>query len=158
MTRSPRTRQDLESDAADAVLTASRALLAVALRSVLAASVDVTVAQHRVLVILASHGPQTVSDLAAHLGVDQSNASRHCARLHRAGLVDRRPSPEDGRAVEIAITRAGAAVVAEVTAARHAEIAAVLTQMELADVEATVRALTAFNAAAEELSDDAWMT
>ncbi|MDF1601939.1 MarR family transcriptional regulator [Nocardioides sp. YIM 152315] len=158
MTRSPRTREDLESDAADAVLTASRALLAVALRSVQSASVDVTVAQHRVLVILASQGPQSVGDLATHLGVDQSNASRHCTRLHRAALVDRRPSPDDGRAVEIAITRAGAAVVAEVTAARHAEITTVLSQMESADVDATVRGLTAFNAAAEELSDDAWLT
>jgi len=37
-----------------------------------------------------SNGERCVGDLAAHLGLGQSNMSQHLSRLHAAGLVSRR--------------------------------------------------------------------
>src|ERR1700761_6748333 len=49
----------------DAVLTASRTLVAVATRSLGAAAEHTTIAQYRMLVVLASRGPQRIVGLAA---------------------------------------------------------------------------------------------
>ena len=48
----------VDEAAVDAVLTASRALVAVATMSLGAAAEDTTIAQYRALVVLASRGPQ----------------------------------------------------------------------------------------------------
>ena len=52
----------------DAVLGSSRALVAVAARSLANVAEDVTLAQYRLLVELASRGPQRLADLATALG------------------------------------------------------------------------------------------
>ena len=71
----------------DAVLGASRALVAVAARSLATVADDVTLAQYRVLIELASRGPQRLADLATALSVDRSTATRMCDRLVRKRLV-----------------------------------------------------------------------
>ena len=73
----------------DAVLTASRTLVAVVTSSLGAAAEDTTLAQYRALVVLASRGPQRVSDLARALDVTPSTAGRMCDRLVRKGLIRR---------------------------------------------------------------------
>ena len=78
--------------AVDAVLTASRTLVAVATQSLGAAAEDTTIAQYRALVVLASRGPQRMTDLAAALGVTPSTAGRMCDRLLRKGLIRRTAS------------------------------------------------------------------
>src|ERR1700749_3085160 len=65
----------------DAVLTASRTLVAVATRSLGAAAEHTTIAQYRMLVVLASRGPQRMVDLAAALDVAPSTAGRMTDRL-----------------------------------------------------------------------------
>ena len=55
-------------DLVDAVLGASRALVAVAARSLADLAEDVTLAQYRALVELAARGPQRPADLAARWG------------------------------------------------------------------------------------------
>ena len=67
----------------DAVLTASRSLIAVATRSLGAAAEETTIAQYRALVVLASRGPQRMVDLAGALEVTPSTAGRMCDRLVR---------------------------------------------------------------------------
>ena len=64
----------------DAVIGASRALVAIAARSLGAAGQDVTLPQYRALVVLASRGPQRVIDLAGFLDVNASTATRMCDR------------------------------------------------------------------------------
>ena len=54
--------------AVEAVLTASRAMIAVATRSLGAAAEETTIAQYRALVVLASRGPQRMVDLAGRAG------------------------------------------------------------------------------------------
>src|ERR1700728_3945327 len=88
----------------DAVLAASRAIVALSVRSLLAVSEDVTLTQYRTLVVLASRGPQTVAALAEELGVTPPTASRMCDRLVRDGLVSRTEDREDRRRVSLVLT------------------------------------------------------
>ena len=90
--------------AVDAVLTASRSLVAVATRSLGAAAEETTIAQYRALVVLASRGPRRMADLAEALDVAPSTAGRMCDRLVRKGLVRRHRAPGDRRAVLVSVT------------------------------------------------------
>ena len=143
-------------DLADAFLTASRALIGLAVRSIEAAPVDVTVAQHRVLVLLAARGELTIGDLADGLGVNPSNATRYCDRLQRLELVHRARSVEDGRMVRVGLTQEGQALVTAVTERRRQEVDEVLERMTGPDAIRVVAALRAFNRAAGEVEDRDW--
>jgi hypothetical protein len=90
----------------DAVLTASRVLVAIAARSLADVGDEVTLTQYRSLVVLASRGPQSVAALADELGVTPSTVSRLCDRLVRKRLVRRREDRRDRRAVRLALTPA----------------------------------------------------
>jgi hypothetical protein len=58
------TGRQADPAAVDAVLTASRAMVAVATRSLGAAAEETTIAQYRALVVLASRGPRRIAGLA----------------------------------------------------------------------------------------------
>src|SRR6201994_3886472 len=94
-------------DLVDAVLASSRALVAVAARSLATVAEDVTLAQYRVLVELAARGPQRLADLADALRVDRSTATRMCDRLVRKRLVTRRRGSEDRRVVRVSLSAQG---------------------------------------------------
>ena len=115
--------------AVDAVLTASRTLIAVATSSLGAAAEDTTIAQYRALVVLASRGPQRMTDLAGALDVTPSTAGRMCDRLLRKGLIRRHRARADRRAVQVSITAAGRQVVDQATARRRVLIAGILRQL-----------------------------
>jgi DNA-binding MarR family transcriptional regulator len=68
------------------------------------------------LVLLASRGPQRITDLADLLGVNGSTATRHGDRLQRRGLT---PAPDDRRAVLVGLSDTGQRVVTAVTRSRH---------------------------------------
>ena len=74
----------------DAVLSASRVLVAVAARSLGDVGEEVTLTQYRTLVVLASRGPQSLAALAEAVDVTPPTATRMCDRLVRKGLVARR--------------------------------------------------------------------
>ena len=107
----------------DAVLSASRVLVAIAARSLADAGEEVTLTQYRSLVILASRGPQGVADLAKAVAVTAPTASRLCERLVRKGLVRRRTDRRDRRQVRVGLTGAGRHLVDTVTERRREEIA-----------------------------------
>jgi DNA-binding MarR family transcriptional regulator len=143
-------------DLVDAVLGASRALVAVAARSLGDLAEDVTLPQYRALVELAARGPQRLADLAAALGVDRSTATRMCDRLVRKQLVTRRRISADRRGVRISLTPGGRSLVEEVTRRRRVEIAQILRRMPRADRGAALRALRVFADAAGEVPEQDW--
>jgi DNA-binding MarR family transcriptional regulator len=143
-------------DLVDAVLGASRALVAVAARSLADLAEDVTLAQYRALVELAARGAQRPADLASALGVDRSTATRMCDRLVRKRLVQRRRISADRRGVRISLSPAGRALVEEVTRRRRVEIAQVLGRMPRADRASALRALRVFADAAGEVPEQDW--
>jgi DNA-binding MarR family transcriptional regulator len=140
----------------DGVLGASRALVAVAARSLATVAEDVTLAQYRVLIELASRGPQRLADLAAALRVDRSTATRMCDRLVRKRLVTRRRTSEDRRGVRISLSPAGAELVGEVSRRRRAEIGSIVKRMPSSHRALVVKALRAFADAAGEVPEQDW--
>lgn len=156
MTSSSRRDQTVDVDLVEAFLSASRALVAVAARSLAAGHVDITLPQHRTLVLLASRGPQRISDLAELLGVNSSTATRHCDRLQRRWLVQRDRSTDDRRSVRVSLTDAGLRVVEQVTRARRREITAILRAMPAQSRQPLLAALRGFADAAGEVPEQSW--
>jgi DNA-binding MarR family transcriptional regulator len=142
--------------AVDAVLTASRTLVAVVTRSLGAAAEETSIAQYRALVVLASRGPQRVGDLARALDVTPSTAGRMCDRLVRKGLIRRHRARTDRRAVQVSITGAGRQVVDEATARRRTLLAGILARLPVRQQRAVASALGAFASAAGEIPDGQW--
>ena len=140
----------------DAVLSASRVLVAIAARSLADAGEDVTLTQYRSLVVLASRGPQTVADLAELLAVTPPTASRLCDRLVKKGLIRRRSARHDRRQVRIALTAAGRELIDAVTLRRRREIAALLEPIPVETQRDVVVALAALARAAGEAPEQDW--
>lgn len=138
------------------LVTASRALVGVAVHSVSAAPVEVTVSQFRLLVLVADHGGRSIGDLAEHLGVNQSNASRHVDRLQRLGLVARGRLENDARVVLVLLTEEGRAVVDAVLQQRRDDLRRMVAALSPRQGRSLVDALQAFNRAAQQLDEAPW--
>jgi DNA-binding MarR family transcriptional regulator len=135
---------------ATAVLTASRLLVAVAARSLAAVEDAVTLPQFRLLVVLAGREPLTLTALAEQLAVNPSTAMRMIDRLAAAGMVSRSVNPDMRREHLVRLSPAGRGVVDDVTARRHAEIAAIVARMPAGRRRGLVAALRAFAEAGGE--------
>ena len=154
-----RVGDDVERDSVvDAVLSASRVLVAVAARSLAGVAEEVTLTQYRSLVVLASRGPQSVAALAEAVAVTPPTASRLCDRLVRKGLIDRRVDDRDRRLVSLALTDTGRRLVDEVTARRRSEIARLLHAVPIEAQRSMVAALQQLATAAGEVPEQEWST
>jgi len=140
----------------DAVLAASRVLVAVAADSLAGIPDDLTLPQYRTLVVLHSRGSQSVQDLAHELDVVPSSATRMCDRLVRKRLIVREPVEGNRREVQVSITAAGASIVATVSRRRRARIRRIVANMPAARRASLVAALEDFAAASGEVPEDAW--
>lgn len=136
----------------DALLTASRLLVAISARSIALVDENITITQFRTLVILSSQGPMNLATLAGQLGVQPSATGRMVDRLVSAGLIDRLPHPTSRRELLATLTTRGREIVRRVTAERRAEIARIVEAMPPPERRGLVRALTAFTAAGGELA------
>lgn len=160
MHQPPTSDADVEAgigDVAEAVLTASRALVAVAARSLATVDSQVTVPQYRALVVLSSRGPLLVGELAEALAIHPSTATRLCDRLVAKRLVRRAVSRENRRETTISLSPAGRELVDAVTDIRHREIAAIVARVPVQTRSGMVDALSAFAEAAGEPPRDTWM-
>ena len=151
--RAPQVDRD---DMVDAVLTASRVLVAIAARSLADVGEDVTLTQYRTLVILASRGPQNLAALAEAVAVTPPTASRLCERLVRTGLVRRRTDRNDRRQVRIALSEAGQTLVDAVTVRRRQEITDLLASIPAEEQRSVVAALRRLSAGAGEVPERDW--
>lgn len=134
----------------DALLTASRLLVAISARSIASIDETLTIAQFRTLVILSNEGPVNLATLAGLLDVQPSTIGRMADRLVTAGLIDRHTHPNSRRELVVDLTPQGRRIVREVTAQRRDEIARVVEQMPSRERQGLVRALTAFTTAGGE--------
>lgn len=134
----------------DAVLTASRLLVAVSARSIAAVDDSITLPQFRVLVVLETRGPLKPTALAEYLAVNPSTATRMVDRLVVAGLVSREANPSSRRELLVRLTETGSAAVREVTRRRRAEISRIVSRMPAGTRRGLVRALAAFAEAGGE--------
>ena len=120
----------------------------VAARSVMEVDHIVTSPQLRVLVFIATRGPQSPGDVATELGVHPSNATRTSEKLVRAGLIARQEDLTDRRYVKLTLTKEGERLVERVIAHRRTVIADVLAAMPAEEREAAARSFAAFASAA----------
>ena len=134
----------------DALLTASRLLVAISARSIARVDETITIPQFRTLVILSARGPINVRTLAGLLHVQRSTTGRMIERLVTAGLIDRRPHPASRREFVVELTSRGQEIVHAVTAYRREEIARVVRNMPERERYGLVSTLTAFTTAGGE--------
>ncbi|MFN8074258.1 MAG: MarR family winged helix-turn-helix transcriptional regulator [Kineosporiaceae bacterium] len=80
-------------------------------------------------------GPLRQTELAVCSLLDQSTVSRHVAALVKAGLVERRPDPADGRASLLAATAEGLDSFARFAGQRTHAVGRMVAHWERDDVE-----------------------
>jgi len=140
----------------DAVLAGTRAIVAVTVRSMSGLADDITLAQYRTLIVLASRGPQRLADLAGWLGVTPPTAGRMCDRLSQRGYVARQREDSDRRVVRVSLTSAGRSVIDEASRQRKRYIATIMAELPKSRQQDVADALKAFAAAAGEVPDSEW--
>ena len=141
----------------DAILTASRVLVAVSAQSMTAVEDQVTVPGLRTLVVLAGRKTLDLRSLAEALGVHPSNASRLCERLVADGLVRRQEDPLDRRHLVLSLTGDGQKIVDVVTRTRRAAIRKIVQRMSPVRAQLLAEVLEDFAAAAgEPEASDLW--
>jgi DNA-binding MarR family transcriptional regulator len=146
---SDETEERALDDIVDAVLAASRALVALSARSIAGVG-DVTLPQYRMLVVLGD-GPINLSTLAGALDVAPSTALRMVDRLISAGLVARTVRPQDRRETHLSLTSSGRRTVNRVTTRRRRDLRAVIALLPPHVREELPGAMGAFAQAAEQL-------
>lgn len=144
------------ADVLDALLVSSRAMVAIASRSLAETGQDVTLPQSRALVLMASHGPQRIIDIAKDLGVAPSTATRMCDRLVLKGLLRRYRTANDRREVRVTLTASGRGFVTAITAHRRDELARVVDAIPASSYADVAAALQALNAAVGEPAENEW--
>lgn len=154
----PGEQATVEESLLDDLLTATRALIAVTTRSLGPLAQDLSTAQYRTLVVLASHGPQRQVDLAAHLQVTASTIGRMCDRLARKGLVHRRRDRSDRRIVNVSLSRAGRDALDAATRRRRQVLTDMLAGLTPGQQRGAAAALQALTAAVNEVPDRDWPT
>ncbi|MGH3843595.1 MAG: MarR family winged helix-turn-helix transcriptional regulator [Pseudonocardiaceae bacterium] len=139
------------SEQIDAVMLAARVLVAVSAQSVASVEDRVTLPQLRILVVIASQGPQNLASVAQGLGVHSSNATRSCDKLVEAGLIHRSDDPADRRNLVLQLTPSGRQLVQNTIEHRRTAIGNVLATMPPQLRNDLASALLAFAEAAGEI-------
>jgi DNA-binding MarR family transcriptional regulator len=153
---SPALTANEKSELVDAVLTASRVMVAIAARSLGSSGEDVTLPQFRALVLLGAQGPLRPADLAEALSVDPSTVTRLCDRLETKKLISRRRIREDRREVWIHLSSAGQQFLDAVSDNRRTEIARIIALLPPNTHSRLLDAFTLFGVAAGETPERNW--
>jgi DNA-binding MarR family transcriptional regulator/GNAT superfamily N-acetyltransferase len=100
-----------------------------------------TLTEARVVFEIAHRPRVTAAEIAADLGLDPGYLSRLLGSLKKRGLLDRRPSPTDGRRTLLQLTEAGQTAFSELDQASREEIGALLDRLPASDQDRLVRAM-----------------
>ena len=114
----------------DELVRASFATMAVL--SKIGAENDLSLTQLRVCGILRDRRPRMAA-LADYLGLEKSTMTGLVDRAEKRGLMARAPSAEDGRAIEVFLTREGGALVERLYAEVKSALAPLTGQLNAAD-------------------------
>jgi DNA-binding MarR family transcriptional regulator len=97
------------------------------------------------LMSLVKFGPSRQGELADLSLLDPSTVSRHVGQLVRAGLVERRPDPADGRAVQLVASATGHEMAAELVSRRQKLVTRAMADWDTEDVRTFVHLFARFN-------------
>ena len=105
---------------------------------------DLEIGEWHVLSTLRTRGPRSPGKLAAHHEISTGAMTNRLDRLEQAGLVRRRPDPDDRRAVRVELTPKGRRTwhaSAATQARKEAMLASALTKREQKELNALLRKL-----------------
>ncbi|HEY6793445.1 MAG TPA: MarR family winged helix-turn-helix transcriptional regulator [Kineosporiaceae bacterium] len=102
---------------------------------------DVAPSHGRALAVLLSRGDLRLSELSEHLHIAPRSTTEVVDALVERGLAERRPDPEDRRAVLVRLTEHGRAVATAIRAARATEAEAFFEVLDDGDRAALARIL-----------------
>ncbi len=108
------------------------------------AGVGLERASYWVLACLTDRGPLRLTELAQMMTLDPSTVSRQVRHLEGQGLVAREADPTDARAVQLALTPEGRALVGRVRGGRHRVMAQLLSRWPEDDRRELGRLLSRF--------------
>jgi DNA-binding MarR family transcriptional regulator len=112
------------------------------------AEVGVTMAQAKVLYVVAAAETLRMSELAARLGVQMSTASGVVDRLVELGLLERRADAADRRQVIVALTEPGTDTLERMRELNHHQMRILLERLSDEELAAIERAISILDAAA----------
>ncbi len=115
---------------------------------------DLSLAQHEILVTIRRHPNLTQRELADRLHVIKSNATALLNKLEARGLITRMSDPEDSRVNRLKLSRSGRALVEKSFAVQTRVIKAMTSAMTDAELELTSDIMTRVGAAIDELLED----
>jgi DNA-binding MarR family transcriptional regulator/GNAT superfamily N-acetyltransferase len=95
----------------------------------------------RLIYELAQHQKTSATELSDELGLDPGYASRLLRQLHEQGLVEKRPSDEDGRVTLLSLTQRGQEEFAKLNAASRSQVEQMLSDLSDADQHQLVEAM-----------------
>ena len=111
-----------------------------------------SVAEWRLITILAETGASTPRDLVHLSKMDKVTVSRAAVRLSRAGFVSKRANPGDGRSHHLKLTRRGLSIYRDVTPRVRVVEAELLNRFTKAETQFLSKLLRRLQDAAEDQS------
>jgi DNA-binding MarR family transcriptional regulator len=103
-------------------------------------SLDITMAQAKLLYVLAAAGELSMSETASQLGVTISTASGAVDHLVDLGLLARSDDPNNRRQVRVSVTQAGAQVLEQMRELSTRQLVALCSLVSDEDLEVVERA------------------
>jgi len=100
----------------------------------------------RIIYEMAHRGDCTATALRGELGLDRGYLSRLLRRLAKLGLVEKRPSPDDGRQSILSLTESGQQAFQLLNSRSRAETAALLGTISHADQFRMIKAMETIEA------------
>jgi DNA-binding MarR family transcriptional regulator len=145
------------TDEANAVLAASRVLVALSAESIGTVEDVVDLTQFRALVVMASSTSVSLGELADACRIHLSSASRLCDKLVAKGLVSRAEAPADRRVLTLTLAPDGRRLVQRVMRRRRQDVIRILGKLAPDHRAELVRAFRDFAEAGGETPDqDLW--
>jgi DNA-binding MarR family transcriptional regulator len=115
---------------------------------------DLTLAQLKVIYVVAATGSLSMGALAEQLGTALSTTSGTVDRLVRRGLLERTEDPADRRQVIVRATPAALEQIEVMSELGRARMRELLTRLPLADVETIERAIGILSEAVAALTKE----
>lgn len=115
---------------------------------------DLSLAQHEILVTICRHPNLTQRDLADRLHVIKSNATALLKKLEARGLVKRQTDTEDSRVNRLNLTRRGRALVEKSFAVQSRVIEAMVSVMSDEDLRNTADLMNRVGQAIDKLLEE----
>lgn len=106
---------------------------------------DITPPQLDAMLVLREYGELTMGELCGKMFLACSTATDLIDRMERNGLIERVRDTADRRVIRLKVLAKGSVVIDEVLDARRTYLAAILSEIDVADKERLIQSLEQLN-------------